>query len=236
MSDLDVLAIHATSGKVRVGESKVREGSQTVYLVDDASLAEIAAHPHQDFTAWLGDDWSKWLGNLPWLWDAEGRPAVPWLLPASLVQEVQVVFCCNLFVLCDQRQADEALRRAVARFVRDNPALALKVESPGFITARVTPTVEVVTDLVRAVFGRIDRGYGRRFADHFKDVFREVHRYLWPALNRLPYSQEGKSLSTRKRPYQERVRKETVLGLMRAMGVGEAELREWLADEAAASS
>ncbi len=30
MSDVDVLAIHAGAGKVRVGESKVREGSQTV--------------------------------------------------------------------------------------------------------------------------------------------------------------------------------------------------------------
>jgi hypothetical protein len=38
-SDVDVLAIHAGEGKVRIGESKVREGSQTVYLVDDFSRA-----------------------------------------------------------------------------------------------------------------------------------------------------------------------------------------------------
>jgi hypothetical protein len=116
MSDVEVLAIHAAEGKVRVGESKVREGSQAVYVVDDSSLAWMDSQPYPDFTAWMGDDWSRWLGNLPRLWDTEGEPAVPWLLPASQVKGLQVVFCCNLVVLCDRQQIDEALRRAAVRF------------------------------------------------------------------------------------------------------------------------
>jgi hypothetical protein len=111
--------------------------------------------------------------------------------------------------------------------------LERQAEVPGFVTARVAPTVEVVTDLVRAVFTTIDRGYGHRFADHFKDVFREVHRYLWPALDRLPHDRAGQRLSTRKLPLQERTRRETVRSLLRAMGVCEDELRRWLVEEVA---
>ena len=74
MSDVDVLAIHAGTGVVRFGEAKVREGSQKVYVVDEGSLAQMEVE-QQDFTIWLGDDWSGWLGNLPRLWNAEGRPA-----------------------------------------------------------------------------------------------------------------------------------------------------------------
>ncbi|HJT76776.1 MAG TPA: hypothetical protein VJ739_06200 [Gemmataceae bacterium] len=230
MSDVDVLAIHAAEGKVRVGESKVREGSQTIYLVDDSSLAWIESQPHPDFAAWMGEDWSRWLGNLPKLWDLIGRPAVPWLLPASQVKELQVIFCCNLVVFCDRGQADEALQRSVVRHLRENPALAGWGNKPDFVKAKVTPTVEVVTDLTRNVFDRVESGYGRRFANHFKDMFREVHRYLQPELNRLPYDREGQKLGTRKTPYKERVRKETVLGLLKAMGVGEDELRRWLVE------
>jgi hypothetical protein len=231
-SDVDVLAIHAGEGKIRIGESKVRDGSQMVYLVDDSSLAWMAGQPHSDFTAWMGEDSSRWLGNLPKLWDPEGRPVVPWLLPASVVQEVEVIFCCNLVVLCEQQEADDALRRAVLRFLQNNAALAQRVETAGFVKARVTPTVQVVTTLMAAVFGRIDSGYGRRFADHFKDVLREIHRYLRPCLDRLPYDRQGHKLGTRKTSSQERVRKETVLGLLQAMGVGEEELRSCLVDDA----
>jgi hypothetical protein len=230
-SDVDVLAIHAGEGKVCIGESKVREGSQKVYLLDDSSLTWMAGQPHSDFTAWLGEDWSRWLGNLPKLWDAEGRAVIPWLLPATVVQEVRVVFCCNLAVLCDRQQVDETLRQAVVRFLRSNPALAQRCETAGFVKAQVTPTVEVVTDLIAAVFGRIESGYGRRFADHFKDVFREIHRYLGPGLGRLPDDEQGHKLGTGKMPSEERVRKETVLGLLRAMGVKGEELRRWLVED-----
>jgi hypothetical protein len=228
MSDVDVLAIHAAEGKVRLGECKVRDGSQTVYLIDDSSLAWMNSQPHQDFTSWMGDDWSRWLENLPKLWDAEGGPAAPWLLPPSQVKEVEVIFCCNLHIRCNRQDANEALRRAVVRFLRESPTIGKKVESPGFVKARVTPTVEVVTDLAGAVFGRIESGYCRRFADHFKDVFREVHRYRRPALDKLPADREGKRLGTRKWPYEDEVRRETVLGLLRTMGVSEDELKRWL--------
>jgi hypothetical protein len=104
------------------------------------------------------------------------------------------------------------------------------VEVPGLVTARVIPTVEVVTDLAGAVFSRIEQGYGRRFADHFKDVFREVHRYLQPALDRLPANREGQRLGKWKKLYVDQIRRETVLGLLGAMSVGEDELKRWLLD------
>jgi hypothetical protein len=232
-SDVDVLAIHANERKVRIGESKVREGSQTVYLVDESSLAWMASQPHQDFTAWMGDDWSRWLRNLPKLWDKEGRPVVPWLLPVSQVGQVQVVFCCNLVILCERRQADQALARASVRFLGENSALAELVDRPDFIQARIVPTVEVVTDLIGSVFGRIESGYGRRFADHFKDVFREIHRYLRPELDRLPCNRDGHKIGTRKSPHEDRIRRATVLSLLQTMGVGKDELSHWLVDDVA---
>ncbi len=85
---------------------------------------------------------------------------------------------------------------------------------------------------MRAVFARIETGYGRRFADHFKDMLREVHRYLWPTFDRLPYDAEGQRLGTRKLPFQDRVRGETVLAVLQALGVGKGELGGWLVEEA----
>jgi hypothetical protein len=229
-SDVDVLAIHAGQQSVRVGECKVREGSQKVYVVDDSSLVGIEVHPDKDFTAWMTGDWSSWLSNLPKLWDEKGRPAVPWLLDLPRVTEIEVVFCCNLIVLCDPKLVNDSLARAASRFLRQNGGLARWLENGGAVGAKVTPTAGVVTDLLRAVSLRIDDGYGRRFANHFKDLFREVHRYLRPALDRLPYGGDGQRLDTRKKPCEERIRKETVLELLKAMGVERAELRDWVAD------
>jgi hypothetical protein len=230
MSDVDVLAIHAGQGKVRVGEAKVRDGSQTVYVVDDSSLALIESQPDQDFAAWMEEAWSGWLGNLPRLWDEEGHPAVPWLLPAAQVVEVQALFCCNLYVLCARDSANDALRRAVARVLRGNPALARRLDGGMAVSAKVTPTVEVVTGLASAVFARIHGGYGRRFADHFKDVLRELHRYLSPALFRGPRDAMGQQLGARKAPFAGAIRSATVMALLEALGVRKDELREWLAE------
>lgn len=229
-SDVDVLAVHAASGSVRLGEAKVRDGSQTVYVVDEASMAGIVESPHRDFTAWMEDVWSGWLDNLPLLWDDQGRPAVPWLPPLAQVQEVQAVFCCNLFVFCGRAGPDEALARAADRALRKKPAVAARLDAGLRVTAAVKPTVEVVADLARAVSARIEAGYGRRFGDPFKDVVRELHRYLGPDLHRVVADGEGRPLGKRKAPFADRVRRETALGLLGAFGVGRDELREWLSE------
>jgi hypothetical protein len=60
MSDVDVLAILPNEGKVRVGETKIPEGSPKIYPVDDSSLAWIASQPQQDFADWLAaSNWSN---------------------------------------------------------------------------------------------------------------------------------------------------------------------------------
>src|SRR5438128_2319771 len=81
-SDLDVLAVNLNTKTVRIGESKVREGSQRVYVVDDWNAAEMA-RSGKDFEWWLEEPWSQWLKTLPKAWDEEGRPLVPWLPPVS---------------------------------------------------------------------------------------------------------------------------------------------------------
>lgn len=227
-SDVDVLAIHATERKVRVGESKVRGTSQALYVIDESSLSHIESHADQDFTAWLEDSWSNWLTNLPNLWDEAGRPLVPWLLAVSDVDQIQVVFCCNLVVYCDRTEANRTLARAVERSLRKNPALVGRASAPDFIDARIVPTIETVTGLIRAISTKIDMGYGRRFGDQFKDLFREIHRYLRPELQRLPYDRKRQKMAARKSSYHARIRKETVLNLISSMGVTEAELRQWM--------
>jgi hypothetical protein len=230
-SDVDALAIHAVKGKVRVGEAKVREDSLKVYPVDDYSLAWIESQPHKDFGDWLvasGDDWHRWLENLPRLWDEKGQPAVPWLLPLAQVRELEVIFCCNLVVLCDDDQANDTLQRAAVRLLRENSAVARTLETGLLVSAKMKPTVGVVTDLVAAVFARIEGGYRRRFADQFKDILRELHRYLGPALDRLPKDGDGQRLGTRKDVFKGEIRKGTVLAVLKAMGVSEDELRGWL--------
>lgn len=84
----------------------------------------MRSQPQQDFTAWMGDDWSRWLGNLPKLWDAEGRANVPWLLPVSQVREIHVIFSCNLVILCDRQQVDDALSRATVPLSAGEPCPA----------------------------------------------------------------------------------------------------------------
>jgi hypothetical protein len=229
MSDIDVLAILADEGGVRVGETKVPEGSQTIYPVDDSSLVWIASQPQQDFADWLADfGWSNWLRNLSKLWDSEGRPVVPWLLHASKVEVIEVVFCCNVAVLCDRQQVDELLGRAVLRSLQENTAIGGRLDLKNRVQASVKPTLEIITDLISAVFRRIERGYGRRFGNPFKDMCREIHRYLRPEFDRLPYDKQGQKLGGRKSPFEDMMRRETALGLLRAMGIGDGEIQEWL--------
>jgi hypothetical protein len=229
MSDVDVLAIHAGKGVVRFGESKVREGSQRVYVVDEGSMA-FTESEGRDFASWLEAAWAGWLENLPRLWDSDGQPAVPWLLPASRVTELQVILCCNLWVFCDPHRANDSLRRTVLRFLEKHPSLAPRLSSTLRVKARVMSTIEVVLELIRHVFGRIKGGYGRRFADPFKDVFREVHRYLRPELYRVPWAEDGRRVGSRKAPFAARIRRDTALQLLRGLGVGMDELRDWIAE------
>jgi hypothetical protein len=230
-SDVDALAIHPEEGKVLLGEAKVREGSQKLYIVDDWNMAEMKKS-RQDFAAWLmGDEsgWAKWLHNLPKLWDAEGKPQVPWLFHGSQVKEIEVVFCCNLVVKCDPEEANDALQRAAARFLRtEQNALVAKrvVDSLLHVKARVLPTVELIFELISAVFQTIDAGYGRRFADPCRDMFREVHRYLYPSLDRLVYDKDGKSSEKRKKKDEEEIQKKTLLSLLDALGIGRDKQRE----------
>ncbi len=229
-SDVDVLAIHAGEKKVRIGEAKVREGSQKVYVVDDYSLAFIEKQPEKDFTGWMIDGWSDWLRNLPKLWNENGQPVVPWLLDLTNVSQIEVVFCCNLVVLCDPKHPDKLLAHAASRYLRQNSAFEGWFANGGLIRAEVKPTIAVATDLVSAVFKRIDAGYGRRFANPFKDLFRELHRYLSPELDRLPWDHNRQPKGSHKLPFQRQLRKEVLLGLLKAMEIKHDELREWVSE------
>src|SRR5262249_7321864 len=129
-------------------------------------------------------------------------------------------------------RADAALARAVARALQTNSIIAGRVHQGSLmVRGHVKPTLDVVTDLMAAVFAYIDDGYGRRFANPFKDVFRELHRYLKPELDRLPYDDAGQRQGTRKAPHHERVRADATLQILGALGVGKEELSRWLAEE-----
>jgi hypothetical protein len=226
---VDVLAIHAATKTIRVGESKVRCTSQHLYVVDERSLFRIQSHPPEDFTTWMEKEWSAWLRNLPKLWDTTGEPAIPWLLPASDLERIEVIFCCNLVVYCDRTLVDQSLNRAAIRFLQENPAFGHLADTDGFIQSKVLPTVDVVTELAGTVFQKIASDYGRRFADPFKDLFRELHRYMKPELVRIPRDREGNNLGRLKAPYHEAIRKEAVLTLLRKIGVEDIEIQRWFA-------
>jgi hypothetical protein len=228
MSDIDVLAIHPAERRVRIGESKVRDGSQKIYVVDESSLAWIKQQTNKDFTEWMTDVWSRWMENLPLIWDENGRPQVPWMVPLADVNQIEVMFCCNLVCLCERQTIDESLNRASIRFLGKNPKLAPKVLQKDFVKSHVIPTSDVVIGLIAHAFRKIEAGYGRRFADLLKDAFRELHRYLRPALDRLPCDSNEKPLSNRKNPFHESIREKTALSIVHALGIEDEELRNWL--------
>jgi hypothetical protein len=147
------------------------------------------------------------------------------------VEVIEVVCCCNVVVLCDRQQLDYLLYRAVLRSLRENTAIGDRLDFKVRVHARVKPTFEIITNLISAVFRRIERGYGRRFGNLFKDMYREVHRYLRPEFDRLPYDKQGQKLGGRRAPFEDMIRRETALGLLRAIGISYEELQKWLGSD-----
>jgi hypothetical protein len=226
LSDVDALAVRPIDGAVRIGESKVREGCNLVYPVDEQHLAAMAA-PGTGFDWWLtSDEWCAWLDNLPLLWSATGAPEVPWLPPLHGVSSIEVVFLCNLWVFGDAAQADAAMRRTAVDRLRSNPAVAAAMNSGKLrVSGQVKPTGIAVQDLFRAVRTRISRdGYTRRFGEPVKDVVRELNRYLHPQIQRIPRDAAGDRVDTRKEISNFDIRRATVLGVLDALGVTEADL------------
>lgn len=231
-SDLDVLAVNLNTRTVRTGESKVREGSQRVYVVDDWCVAEMG-RPGIDFRWWLEEGWSKWLNTLPQAWDQTGQPVVPWLPPIQQVDRIEVVFCCNLHLFTDQRDAvHDALSRAAESSLRENPALGERLDAGLPVKGSVRSTLESACDLMRFVRRRIsEQSYGRRFGDPFKDLARELHRYLNPDMVRLPKDERGEVLGPRKSAFEGKLRRHTGLAVLAALGVEPDEVRRWINEE-----
>lgn len=227
-SDIDVLAIQPGSNIVRFGETKVTEGSQKVSILDAANLALFEAEK-SDIVEWL-EAWSDWLRNLEVLWNSDGHAKVPWIPEAGQLGEVQVVFCASLQVLDEREKADAALKREVYKRLARNPLIKKQLEAGMQVNARLQSTVEVLMDLIESVCKRIDSGYGRRFGSPIKDVVREIHRYLTPQLSRIPKDENDKRRGQLKKPFADSIRKKTVLNLLKAFGVQEHELKEWLKD------
>lgn len=181
------------------------------------------------FEWWLGEDWSRWLNVLPKLWSDEGNPCVPWLLPIAEVKVIEVVFCCNLHILCDSTKASALLRRSVLSQFEKNPAVAGYLKDIT-VNAELMTTVGIAFSLSRSIARRIEEeGYGRRFGDPFKDMFRELHRYLRPYFDRIPCDASGAPLGLRKEPFAADLRKQTALGLLDALGVSSQEIQSWFA-------
>jgi hypothetical protein len=228
-SDLDALAVNYAKKAVRLGECKVREGSQRVYVIDDSSCAAMKL-PEQDFEWWMEEIWSGWLNTLPRVWADDGNPAIKWVPAVNHVEVVEVVFCCNLAILTVNRsEIDAALGKAARRHLTINPAIQKRLDQGLIVSGRVTTTLEVILDIGKFVRNKIDEEkYGRRFADPIKDLFREIHRYLSPQLNRLPCSSEGQQLETRKRSFEQNIRMATFFGIMEALGVSKQEANDYL--------
>jgi hypothetical protein len=231
-ADLEVLAINVNTQTVRIGESKIREGSQRVYVIDDWCATEMAP-PEVDFEWWLTDLWSQWLKTLPKTWGDDGSPAVPWLPPLGQVRLIEVVFCCNLHLFTDRREEiDGALGRAAERHLGENGSLAARLKDGLRVQGKVQSTIDLVFDLTRRVCQRIDEGgYGRRSGDPFKDLVRELHRYLSADLVCVPKDERGEKLGTRKSNFQDEVRRQAVLGLLKSLGITEEEVVGWLGAE-----
>jgi hypothetical protein len=228
MSDVDVLAVNANKGSVRVGESKVRNGSQFLYILDFWDIEHKISDP-KDMTCWL-EEWSTWLENLPKLWDSDGHAVVPWVFHADAMKEFEVHFCSNVEVFGDPQAADLALQRAAEWFLRKNPCLQNRVANSFSVHGRFLSTIEVVFQQIESVCVRIEEGYGRRFGDPIEDVIREMHRYLRTDLGRIPLDYTGKKLSKNKEPFAAEIRKRTALKLLQVLGIKQDEMRQWVAD------
>jgi hypothetical protein len=100
------------------------------------------------------------------------------------------------------------------------------------LRGRVLSTLETVCDLARRVRHRIGKEfYGRRFGDPFKDLLRELHRYLEPDLARVPKNQQGQPLGTRKGEFEEQVRKQAALELLDSLGISPQEVARWAGEK-----
>ncbi|MBY0522405.1 MAG: hypothetical protein K2R98_03365 [Gemmataceae bacterium] len=230
-ADLDAVATHPATRTVRIGEAKVRMGSQKVYVVDDWCYAEMH-RLDAGFEWWMEEGWSAWLATLPRLWKDDGTSVIVWVPPVSEISEIQVVFCCNLaFFGADCAAAHQALGRAAQRSLSENRAVAERAAGIK-ISGLVKPTVDVVIDLATSVRRKIDEeGYGRRFGDPVKDLLRELHRFFHPALDRVPMDVQGNQLSTRKRSFADRLRKDKVLKFLGGLGISPSELSQWLTED-----
>lgn len=224
--DLDVLALNPNTKTIRIGQVKVRGGSQLIEVVDDLDLARMTAFG-TDFESWLVGDWASWLKTLPKAWDNNGMPVVPWLPPISQVDVIEVVFSCNHRDFTRQSKViDDSLQRAVERHLRQNKALPNRLDAGMVVRGKVCSTLELVCNLFRLVFRRIhEDSYGRRFGDPFKDLVREVHRYLYPELHWIPKNKQGVPTGTQKAPFHTQVRKQAIVDLLDSLGVTLKELR-----------
>lgn len=219
-ADLDVLAVNYHTKTVRIGETKVREGSQRVYVVDDSSVAEMKRN-ERDFELWLGEGWAQWLKTLPRPWNKQGNPLVKWLLPVRQLRAIEVVFCCNLHLFLDDKNAVHSLLgRAAERHLCGNPALKQRLKTGLVVKGTVQSTLEAICEQAALVCKRIHKyKYGRRFGDSLKDIWRELHRYLGADLDRLPKDAEGKPLKTRKESFRDELRRKTVKSLLKALNI-----------------
>jgi hypothetical protein len=231
-SDVDALAFRARDHWVRVGEAKVREGSRKMYLVDEDTRAWMEPSQGDDFESWLDPSWRAWLDNLHKLWtDAGQSEVVPWLPHLSDVKVVEVIFLCNLAVLCDQEPIHSALQRCAALHLRKNQAVAARLDAGTLrVAAQVVQTLDVVTTLVKGAFTRLDKGYGRRFADPLRDATREIRRYLRPEPDRLQKDAAHNPLGTRKDVTVREIRKAAVRQIFEALGIDKDDVTAWLQD------
>jgi hypothetical protein len=168
------------------------------------------------------------LRNLELLWDSNGHAKVPWIPEVGQLGAIEIVFCANLQVHDEREKANAALRHEVCKRLARNPLIQKRLESGIRVNARLQSTVEVFMDLIALVCKRIDSGYGKRFGNLIKDVVREVNRYLKPNLYRVPRDKNDKRRGRFKQPFADKIRKETALGLLKAFGVQEQELKQWL--------
>jgi hypothetical protein len=223
----------AGAGKASVGAvvtAKVTDGSQMVYLVDDGNLAWMEAGNDDFTTTWLEPPWDGWLANIAALWTNEGLPAMPWLPRLSDVDVVEVIFCCNLTVLCDRERVNAAFRRGVVRRLSSgNKAAADRIAGGLRVEAGVMSTLDVAASNIGKTVSSIRGGYGRRFGDPFKDMVREIYRFLDAApYRRREDSNHSRTGSTRK-AVRDEIRAATAGRLLDALGIGKDEVAARLA-------
>jgi hypothetical protein len=216
--EIDVVAVRSRKDgrvDVRFAETKVQQGANFVYVMDD-NVRTIGARE------WLGT-WANFctaVAEVYW-YDVPKLPGLPrW----DRIASVEVVLVFNGW-----EPPGAGAREALERELKGALKSAWNyTRTPGWmdiVDGKVTTTYEVAMQVIRCTREHISNGRGARFGDPFLDATREILRYLNAQPSWVPcVSKLGSKLPSSGTETREQIRAEALRALFAAFGITAADV------------